>query len=86
MPKRASEDDIDYGRRASAGAGQGDLLPLRCPGFRGHCCAQIQSQTDSSDKDGGSTGEGLSQHLTRQLLKASQQKQTCWDVSRKLMR
>lgn len=34
----------------------------------------------------GSAGEGLSQHLTRQLLKASQQKQTCWDIPRKLMK
>lgn len=26
-------------------------LPLRCPSFRGHCCAQMQSQTNSSNRD-----------------------------------
>lgn len=61
--KRASEDNVGYGRRLSAGAKiewSVQQLPLRCPSFRGHCCAQIQSKSNSSGGDGGSTGEGLS--------------------------
>lgn len=38
----------------------GQQLPVTCPSFRGHCCAPTQSKSNSSGRDGDSTGEGLS--------------------------